>query len=273
MIEKKLSLRELQLEELKILKDTVKIIEKYGLRYSLCGGTLLGAIRHKGFIPWDDDIDICMPRDDYDKFLQIIKNEKIHDDYEVLSNELNNSIYPFSKVINKQICIEAKSSVDKFLWIDIFPIDGLPNDDRLVTKQIKKIEFRKGIIYEKTTSFREIWKERRPVINKVLKVILKVVSYLIPINIISKQMNKIARQYNYDKSEDVGGYIWGYGSREKMAKKFVDPFIDVDFEGEKFKAFNGWNVYLTNLYGNYMKLPPEEKRIDHKIIAIKAQEK
>lgn len=265
-----MTLREIQLEELEILKKTAKYLDNNNLKYFLCGGTLLGAVRHRGFIPWDDDIDIMMPRNDYDKLIDTLNENSIDPNYELKCIERRNSIYPFAKIINKNIIIQSKSIEDKNLWIDIFPIDGYPEDNDEAIKVAKKIALYKGIIYLQTTSFKEILDENKGNINKTKKIILKPIASIIPTIIVSKLMVKIATKYNYENSKFVGAYIWGYGIKEKQEKeKFVSKQITVQFENENFKAPIGYDTYLSSIYGNYMKLPSKEKRITHNIFAKK----
>ncbi|HJJ16106.1 MAG TPA: LicD family protein [Clostridiaceae bacterium] len=264
-----LSLREIQMEELEILKNFIKYAEKRNLKYYLCGGTLIGAIRHQGFIPWDDDIDICMPRPDYDKLIMLAKKETILENYELKSMELKNSVYPFSKVVNKNIKIRSNSKEDKNLWIDIFPIDSVPDEKEKQEKLINEIMKYKGIMYLHNTKMKDILKENKSKKNKFLKILLKPISFLIPKKIVSKKMIKIAKSNDYNKGEKLGVYIWGYGIREIMDRKIFEKGIKVKFEDIEANAPAEYDKYLTNIYGDYMKLPPEEKRIIHNTVAFK----
>ena len=218
---KKLSLREIQLEELEMLKNIVKFLDKNNIQYFLCGGTLLGAVRHKGFIPWDDDIDIAILREDYEKFVKIAQENKIHDNYSVASFETNTLDYPFCKVLNHNIEISSKSLIDKNLWIDIFPLDGFPSDYNESKKITKKVSILIGMIYLHTTSFKSIINEHKSILNRLLKVILKPFTMLFPVRFYSKKIRKIAvNNKNYD-SKYVGGIVWGYGISERLEKKKV----------------------------------------------------
>ena len=270
MEEKYLTLREIQLEELKILKKVVNYIEHKNLRYYISGGTLLGAIRHKGFIPWDDDIDILMPRTDYEEFLNYLKTDELYSDYEVLTLENGKHNRPFCKVINKKVHIYSKSEEDKYLWIDIFPLDGLPASIDKSRKIIKKLLFLKGQIYLRTTSCKEILKERRSIYNRVLKILLKQLTYRHKIIYYSKKIDDIAKKYPYDNSDKVANLAWTDGYKSIYNKVWFTKSLTHEFEDGIFNIPVEWDKYLENLYGtDYMELPPKEDRIDHKITAKK----
>lgn len=116
-IMEKLDFRSMQLEELKLLLEFKQFCEKYKLKYYLCGGTLLGAVRHQGFIPWDDDIDVCMPRPDYEQMIRIVKETQ---EIDLIAFELDNCTYPYAKLVNKQIIVkrEIEGQDDQFYgWI------------------------------------------------------------------------------------------------------------------------------------------------------------
>ena len=264
---KQLTLRELQLEELEILKEVTKYIDSKGLKYFFVGGTLLGAIRHNGFIPWDDDIDIAMPRKDYEAFLNSIKKESLSEGYEIFTMENKKHNRPFCKVVNKNINIETKSQEDKYLWIDIFPIDGLPEDEKKSQKVIKKILYYKGQIYLKTTSIKEILSERKSLFNRVLKILLKPITYRHKTMYYAKKMDKIAKKNDYENSRMVAELSWIDGYHSVLYKDFFSSSVKHEFEDEFFNIPIGWDSYLKKQDGDYMKLPPEESRVDHKIIA------
>ena len=134
---RRLDLHEIQKRELEIFKVFTEICEKYGIRYYLAGGTLLGAVRHHGFIPWDDDIDVNMPREDYDKLLAHADEIAASGDYKLAAYELGNLNYPFAKIYDLHTSINKlydDDETERNLWIDIFPMDGLPDDEREVRR-------------------------------------------------------------------------------------------------------------------------------------------
>ena len=144
---KRLELSEIKNIELNILKEFDCFCKKHNLTYYLAGGTLLGAVRHKGFIPWDDDIDVCMPRKDY--LIMIERFDGFNSKLKLKSNLKGNFPAPFSKIVDISTKIETKYLEDECnqnLWIDVFPVDGLPEDINLVRKIYEKCEFYRQIL-------------------------------------------------------------------------------------------------------------------------------
>ena len=261
-----LSLKKIQKEEKNMLKKIIKYFDENQLTYFVCGGTLLGAIRHKGFIPWDDDVDILMPRPDYMKLQSIALTKKIDESLDVHSFELGNLNDPFCKIYNLNTVMERYNSLDEYdthMWIDVFPLDGLPESDRK-TKRI----FQKSIFWRKLLMIRKLKDERviegsKTKIEKILKPFVKFFVDFLPKKFYVKRINKLCLKYPYEKVKYVGGIAWGYGPKEKMLKSEVDKIVKVDFEKMKVKTFSCWDYYLHNLYGDYMKLPPKKEQIAH----------
>lgn len=260
-----LNTREIQLEEKKVLDEVVKFLDKNRINYFLCGGTLLGAIRHKGFIPWDDDIDIAIPRPDYNKLQSLIKNNnRLNNNLYFHSYELGNLNMPFTKVYNHDIVIfdwRYNDKYEKYLWIDIFPVDGLPNTEKETIKLFKRRDFWKKIMMYRKMSFKYLFKSKN-LLKNTIKFLLKIIFFLLPERLISSIIIKNNKN-KYEESIYIGDYSWGYGPQERMKKRIFEEYIDVEFEGSKYKGLKNYDYYLTKIYGDYMTLPPKDKRITH----------
>ena len=263
-------MRKLELEEIKQIEYDIlvafdKLCEENHLYYTLSGGTLLGAIRHKGFIPWDDDIDVMMPRPDYDRLLHTIdvnyenfpsylKVEKWTDG----SNE-----YPFIKVVDKRTKLSAEfydeSRGTTNVWIDVFPIEGNPDDGEALKKLHKKSLFMRKILCTKMAKNGE----GTTLIKRILKPFVKLALCPVSFHSLCKKIDNWAKQYDYHTSNKVGCVMWGYGVRESMSKAGYDKPVKVQFEKGEFNAPSNYEEYLSNLYGDYMKLPPEDQRVVH----------
>ena len=263
----KLTLDQIKACELAILDNVSAFCEKNNIRYYLCGGTLLGAIRHKGFIPWDDDIDICMPRPDYECFIKLYSNKNTN--YTVISNRLGTLSAPFTKVVDISTEVHNKydtSDRTEHLWIDIFPVDGLPED-------LNKVK----TIYDKCNIYRHILLlsdsilgEGTSIFRKYMKYILKPLANLYGKQRCINNIERIAMSYEYGSTPYIGGITNGlYGVGERMKLSEYEVPILVEFEQRQFPTFSCWKQYLTNLYGKYMVLPPKNKRKTHDMVVYR----
>lgn len=267
MKEKKLlKLCEIQKIEFDILKRFADVCEKNNLRYYLCGGTLLGAIRHKGFIPWDDDIDILMPRPDFIRFQELSKNNIMGNDLKVCSSYLGNLNDPFCKIFNINTIMKKEYSEDSFdnhIWIDIFPMDGLPTSEKKVKRIFRKVAVARAIVRTIKVRMEISDQISKTKFKAIMKRISQPILRLIGSKRIVAYIDKLVQKYNFDDSYYVGGIAFGYGPQEKMVREDYVPVVKVEFEGHFFNAPGCWDVYLRNLYGDYMKLPPKEKQVAH----------
>lgn len=257
---REVSNEELKAIELNILKEIHNFCEQNGLRYFICGGTLLGAVRHGGFIPWDDDIDLCMPRKDYEKFITRFNN---HKNYRVLNFPKAEGYYqPYAKVCDARTLIEektAKNTPNCGVFVDIFPLDGL-SDDRAKAKRILnsnstliKLNTLLALRQPRIVDLKQHWK----------RVFYFPARLLFSQEQLVKRLDKQSQEYPFDRSKYVGVAFGYYGEREIMSSQFFSSVSSVKFEDTEVYAPGDFDGYLSTLYGDYMKLPPEEKRVSH----------
>ena len=262
---KYLSVNEIHEEETKMLLELSKFLDKHNLKYSLFAGTLIGVVRHTGFIPWDDDIDTAMLRPDFNKLIELARqnNGLINDHLKIIGYEFDKtSAFPFLKVINTNIAVECEGDdFDKFLWVDIFPVDGYKKSKRFD----RKIRFlRRLYFYKRNDKWSKI-----PEKNKFKYFLKKLSVKLINFDRLMTKYIKFCSKYNVEDCELVSANTWGIGRKESFPKKLFDELCEYDFENIKVKAFKDAHVWLSSRYGDYMKLPPEDKRVTHNIKARK----
>ncbi len=264
---KKMSSNEIKNYELNILKVFDDFAKKNNLNYCLAYGTLLGSIRHKGFIPWDDDIDIFMLRKDYDKLLTLMKsnNNIIAENIKFESYETSNYYYPFAKVCDSRtITISPNTPYNESLWIDIFPLDNVSENSKI---NFLKIKIYQKMIISKLTVKYNGWV---PYYKHIIKKMIKFLLFPIPVRFFTKSIIKIAKKDNDDPSSKmVGDICWGSidGSSVRMPIAYFDKFDSGSFENCEFPIISQYHEYLALQYGDYMKLPPENKRITHSLDA------
>lgn len=259
-----LDLRQAQLMMTGILKDIAKICDKHNIRYFLDAGTLIGAVRHKGFIPWDDDIDIGMLREDYVKFLKVAKSEL--PDYLFLQTHDNEPAYNIYQVpckirLNDTLFIEsAIAENDKMhngLFVDVLPYDSLPKK-KWVYKIQRKIS---NFILRSFIRLREI-PDKLTFKNKITHCIYKIVTKIFPTKRREKLFNFLI-SLNDPDSEYMGYGVDTVWDQYIYKKEDFFDLIKVEFEGEHFYAPKNYDSVLTQLYGDYMTLPKEEDREWH----------
>lgn len=252
---RKLSNEEIKKIELDILLSIDAFCKKYDIKYSLAYGTLLGAIRHKGFIPWDDDIDILMVRREYDRFINLFKNQSEFENLDIIGIEVNNGDKPFIKVIDKRTIAKRGETA---IWVDVFPIDYI--DD---SKNYAKASFYKKIIVAKTTPFL-----KKKNIKYVLKRLIKLILSPFKISYFSKKILKIKNEVSKDKTYKMANIVWNRNiTREIIDREIYNEYTLVEFEGYQFSAIKNWDEYLKASYGEYLVLPPENQRRTHMIDA------
>lgn len=269
---RQIALKDLQSIELDILISFTNFCNSKGYKYFLCGGTLIGALRHKGFIPWDDDIDIMMPRDDYTKALK----EYYHEFYKVDSVSINEQSHVrYARVCDSRTLLRTnqKEKYMESVFIDVFPMDGLPNSDigrklLIYLQQVliachlaSVLKFGKSNRYADRDGGTANWRSKLRTIFKCA--LISLLGHTEP-STWGIFMNKIAMMEKYDNHEYVGVTISGpHGTKEIMKATYFSDRVKLDFEGHCFYAPVGYDQYLRQLYGDYMKMPQVSKRRSH----------
>jgi len=265
----KSNIRKLQRIELELLKKAHELCQELGIKYYLIGGTLLGAIRHGGFIPWDIDIDIAMPREDYEIFKQYWKENNntsiFYQDYTTEKNHIECHALLKLKGTEIRYKTQKKDKYDvsnKGIYMDIFPLDFAPDDKMCQKKQAKMIKLWSGLIQAKICRDYGAGKVRYAV-KRGLSILLKPVSF----SFLQKQVEKTMRRYNGISDK----YLVSMASHYSYKKQLMPVEIygepkKIIFEDMEFYAPAQTEKYLEQLFGNYMELPPEDVR--YKLIEI-----
>lgn len=259
---------------LEIIKEFVNICEQEGLTYYLSGGTLLGAIRHKGFIPWDDDADFSMPRDDYEKFLEIAP-QKLSPKYKIVNFKVDKKYqYYITRIQDLETkVIETRISNDNrytYASIDIFPLDGTPNNLLL-----RKIYFFRVMMHRAMMSLSykdSIDPDRKRSLKE--RILLSLLLILPTDKIFNGdkekyKIDKIMRNHKIELSENIGCLMGAYRTNQIVPKKFFGNGRYYKFETINLRGPELYDEYLKQMYGDYMKLPSESNRkVHYKIIEI-----
>lgn len=256
---------------LDILKAVDCICKKNNIQYFLAYGTLLGAVRHQGFIPWDDDIDIQVPRQDYNRFLNIFNEQALSNGYEhlkVVSPYDKGALHTHIKVIDtRTVKIEKGFDYRKYeplgIDIDVFPIDGLPDDEKVcdeINKQklVLYLKFQRFVIDVQSRSFKGILYTYY--IQMMCRIKNETKQRLV------EKADEISMKYPYESANYVGSVCSVYSpAKIRHLRTDYENAIDVQFEDGVFKAPSGYDNILRTIYGDYMQLPPLKEQITHHI--------
>lgn len=263
-----LNIKEIQAESLKILLFIDKLCDKLGLNYCIMYGTLIGAIRHNGFIPWDDDVDIAMNRKDYLKLQEyFVQHKEELSPFEFFSKDTREQ-YPYmiARVCNTNFIQKSEIEGDFGMgtFIDIYPFDGAGNGKAIYP--FIKSQFYSSIYYMKSrTCFIPSEKKHLNLIKRIMFAFAHLYSY----KFLRSKLEPLANLYDYETSKYVAQMDrFSAGKANMYLKSDLENTCYHDFEGYKVKIPQNYDVMLRQLYGDYMQLPPEEKRIGHHFYKI-----
>lgn len=264
-------IKSIQRIEIESLKVFIELCKKLEIEFMLYGGTLLGAVKYKGFVPWDDDLDIALMRKDYDKLIKYGPS-LLPAEYEIQHPSIN-KISPFSYIKFRRrdtMLVDYftyKLKMNHGIYFDIYPIDNIPDDDILMYKQYKEFSRLANLFY-----FRQVKNVRYP--SKNLSDLVKTLAFrfkylflrCIPHKYFVNKMYKTMTRYNEISTKRQGNY---FHSSPVNHFNGIYPLIEVSFEGLDLKIPKGYEVNLFNRYGDISKLPPEEERFGHKAYILK----
>ena len=258
----------LQKKELDMVKEFLRICEKHDLRYFMAGGTFLGAVRHKGFIPWDDDVDLGMYRRDYDRFLEIAKKELSYPYKLQTYRNCEDHHYYFSHIVDARYKVRRMGSLDKreeYVWIDIFPYDGLP-----------KGRLKSSVVYARLLFYRfcyhmayfdkiNIARSDRPAWQKGILQILKISYTLLRFdkNKWRDKIDRLLKKQDLQKCDKIMSFMGVKLHKEIFPKKVYEDLVEYQFEDVLMKGPVDYERVLGQMYGDYRNPPPIEKRVSH----------
>ncbi len=260
-----LDVKQIQKIQIEILRHFAAFCRENNIEFYLSNGTLLGAVKYKGFIPWDDDIDVLVPRKDYDRLLEIYHDSKR---YVLFTCErVSGFNYPFAKLCDITTVKEEfniNNGTQLGLEIDVFPLDCWAPDKKSACEQAEKIRgLMQTLGYIKTIKF--VPNEDRSWFGKLARKIAHPFFRLIGTNYYCEKIRKEALRYNDQSNpEYMGSVLWpAYDVKEVVPADVFSDSVDVVFEGEKYPAPIGYDTYLRCLYGDYRQDPPAEKQKTH----------
>ena len=266
MADVEMSMKEIQAVSLEILKKVADICVEQGLKYSLAWGTLIGAVRHHDFIPWDDDVDILMSRPDYLRLKSFFKTHA-HELYPLVlfDNDIKDYPYELARVCNDEYIIDTcnEKPCGMGVFIDIYIMDGVGNTYEEAWKYAKKMCKYPRLIFLATRRYYHFGMTKG-CLKRVLKFFVFIYAKLKGKNYFEKKMMSYIAKDSYNEKEYVGCVSWCERPKYSVIKKSeIEDLIDFQFGKYKFKGPREYDKYLRMWYGDYMQLPPEKDRIYH----------
>lgn len=258
---KLLTIHEIQSMQLTLIKEIDRISKKYDIKYYLISGSCLGAVRHNGFIPWDDDIDIALMREDYERLLPILEQGLDQSKYFV-QNEYTECefTYPLTRIVFNETLQEIPSRkhlhINHGMYLDIFPLDNVPDDVLLRNRQERQLRRMTTLINLK------IYSKSKERYKNIVKKIISTILYPLSLSYLKNKRRRIIMRYDDQHTENVCSMASKYGySKHVMPREIYGIPCRKQFEGVSLPFPEKTSEHLIRLFGkNYMEWPPIEKR-------------
>lgn len=259
-------------EILRVFSVFVEICKDNGLNYYVAFGSAIGAVRHNGFIPWDDDIDVLMPRADYDRFLELYDNKTVDECVLIKPSESNRYYLSFAKLVSTKTTLlehpEGRCVLGAF--VDVFPMDGFPNDKTEQIKKIRKFDKLQTMFTYCSSDYNYLNLIKKEQFSLLLLDLFFSVNRKGIRKYLLKLMDRECREYDYDSSDYVGCLGVAFRGRGICPKKWFEQYEEILFDGIKVRICSGYDSFLRQIYGDYMQFPPESERRSQHYIAYRS---
>ena len=268
-----LTLFQIKQEELAILKKVKIFFSLYNIQYTITAGSLLGAVRHGGFIPWDDDIDLMIERNEYLRLIKVLKEDPINNYFstiDAIGFEMGNAKIPYLKFINREIETNSKDIDSQFLWIDVFPADAIPDHNRILYYRIVKMYYSMfwyKMAQENSQIRSIISKKKERSLTKLYHRFLQLLVTPLSSSFVTDRFISYSSKYHNENTSCLSNNVWGVFDKEEFRREIMNDFTTIRFEDIEVSCMKYYHEWLTIRYGDYMKLPPEEERVSHGIKA------
>ncbi len=253
---------DLQLKMLDMISYFHSFCRENNIRYFVVGGTALGVARHQGFIPWDDDIDVGLPRPDYERLKELTQGKVLGQYTFEYPSDDKTFVYPYGKMYDTTTTLieNTRYKTKRGIFIDIFPLDGSGDTREQSIENFKEIKKQLNLL----TALICTWRRGRKIYKNLSTVAARLIpSFFVNQNKLKADLNRLARKLNYDDCKYVANYFGNWGVKEIAERSWFGTPVIYDFNGVKVYGPENIDAYLTALYGDWRTPPPPEKQISH----------